>query len=145
MRIRKRNNVIYWLGFCIFFVPLIWVTIPFIFNNVGADFTDTTIITKYTNYIVSIYDYQELVNPNDIPSFNFGFVISYLSSLPLFSWIQHFVYFICEDLDMYGLGEIIICFISWVLIYNEIWLFIRVFLWFFDIPNELLERSVNIV
>lgn len=141
MRIRKRNNVIYWLGFSIFFVPLIMFTILFIFGSGGFDISDDLIVSKYANYVMSIYDIDGVT---EYSFYSFGSTISYLSSFPLFNWVQN-IDALLPDLQIDAFGSMIICFIYWVLIYNEIWLFIRVFLWFFDIPNELLERSVNIV
>ena len=138
MRIRKRNSVIYWLGFSLYFVPYLIVVLYSLFKNDNFNMT-------LMEFNASIYD--DILNVNNLSSPNY-FLDMAILDLPLFSWIRQFVDFLIpyafggED---YSFTQTIGSFVAWVLFYNELWLFIRVFLWFFDIPNELLERSVNLV
>ena len=138
MRIRKRNSVIYWLGFSLYFVPYLIVVLYSLFKNDNFNMT-------LMDFNASIYD--DILNVNNLSSPNY-FLDMAILDLPLFSWIRQFVDFLIpyafggED---YSFTQTIGSFVAWVLFYNELWLFIRVFLWFFDIPNELLERSVNLV
>lgn len=135
MRIRKRNNIIYWLGFSLYFVSFLILILYALFKN---DNFNMSLSDFYESFMASV-DMNDLRSP--------VYFLDTMLNLPLFTWIRTILDFLIPDAfyEDYTFSRLIGSFIAWVLFYNEIWLFIRVFLWFFDIPNEILERSVNLV